>query len=128
MRNAAARAGPSIWPVLRASEVTPAVAVRSAGSTTAMVYDWRAGTSIDESAARARIRTTATGSVGATAAPIRNRLAGMWVKTMVRISPIRRASQAATGNEIAASRLQMAKRTPTSPGWAPKRSANQKAR
>ena len=33
-------------PVVRATPVTPAAAERSSGSTTAMTYDWRVGTSI----------------------------------------------------------------------------------
>jgi len=47
MRGAETR-GATAAPVVRATPVTPAAAERSSGSTTAIVYDWRVGTSICE--------------------------------------------------------------------------------
>ena len=75
--------------------VTPAAKVRSSGRTTAATYDCRVGTSISTSDSRSRNNTTAHRADGMNAAAIKNTLEGRCVKTMVLISPIRRASHAA---------------------------------
>src|ERR1044071_569959 len=81
--------------------VTPAANVRSSGCTTAATYDCRVGTSISTSDSRSRNNTIAHRGEGMNAAAIRNMLEGRWVKTMVLISPIRRASHAAPRCESA---------------------------
>src|SRR5918999_2804199 len=88
---------------LRGTAVTLAAAARSGGVTTAITYEERVGTSICDRAARASKHASAISSVGAAAATMRNTLEGMCVKTIVLTSPMRRAIQAATGNENAAS-------------------------
>src|SRR5687767_1209320 len=115
--------GPGTWASPRARLVTPAVAVRSASSTTAMVYDWRAGTSIDESADRRTWSRAQISKLGTTAIAIRNTLDGMWVNTIVLISPIRPASHAATGNDAVVSSPETKKIAPICAGWAAKRVA-----
>src|SRR5271166_6132205 len=59
---------------LRGTLVTLAAAARSSGGTTAITYDWRAGTSIDDIAARSSRNTIARGAFGISAARIRNAL------------------------------------------------------
>ena len=71
--------------------------------TTAITYDVRAGTSICDSAARASRQATASGAVGMNAARISSPLAGRWVNTIVRTSPMRRAMRTATSAENAES-------------------------
>src|SRR5262245_18105414 len=62
---------------------------------------------------------------GTNGTAIRNRLAGMWVKTIVCSSPMRRARRAATHKEIAVKRLDGKNKAPREPGWSPKRVKNQ---
>src|SRR3954466_3342470 len=77
---------------LRGTEVKLAAAGRSAGVTTDITKALRAGTSIWESALLTRSSVRASGSDGASAAPIRHKLDGMCVNTIVLIMPMRRAS------------------------------------
>src|SRR5262245_41713897 len=76
--------------------VTLAAAGRSSGATTAITYEHRVRTSICDNALRASNRPMATPRVGANGTSIRKRFDGRWVKTIVLISPIRRASGTAT--------------------------------
>ena len=92
-------------PVVRATPVTPAAAERSSGSTTAMTYDWRVGTSIWLSVKRNSRTATASGSVGMSGTRISSRFDGMWVKTIVLMSPNRAAIRAADSDDTAASRF-----------------------
>src|SRR4051794_41909218 len=61
--SGAAISGDTATPRLRAIPVTPAAADRSSGSTIAIVYDWRVGTSLWLIAERAR-STSAGGGRG----------------------------------------------------------------
>ena len=70
--------GESAAPTDRAMLVTPEAADLSSGATTAMVYDWRAGTSIWEMLKRARSTPIANGRLGMSGTSISNRLEGMW--------------------------------------------------
>src|SRR5205809_7976809 len=88
-------AGANAEAVLRATLVRPAVAVRSSGSTTAIVYDCRVGTSICEMLIRARNMAAASAPVGMTGTRTSRTLDGKWVKTLVLMRPIRLASHAA---------------------------------
>jgi hypothetical protein len=56
--------GASAAPVVRATPVMPAAAVRSIGSTAAMTNAWRVGTSICEMEKRSSRTPIASGSVG----------------------------------------------------------------
>src|SRR4051812_12459609 len=94
-RNSLAMYGETAAPVVRATPVTPDAAERSSGSTTAIVYAWRVGTSIWEMLKRARRRTMARASLGINGTRISRMLEGMWVKTMVFNKPMRAASQEA---------------------------------
>src|SRR6185312_3125698 len=96
--NSPAKAGLIDEARLRGTAVTLAAAVRSAGVTTAMTYDVRVGTSICDKAERSKGSAKVSHRFGENAAKIRKMLDGMWVNTMVFTSPIRAASQAATGN------------------------------
>jgi len=73
-----------------------AAAARSGSVTTAITYDDGVGTSLCERSARAERRVSATESDGDMAARMSALLEGMWVKTIVFNSPIRRESQTAT--------------------------------
>src|SRR5512136_1600446 len=75
--------GEMATPVVRATPVTPAAADRSSGSTTAIVYDWRVGTSICEMLKRSSKTMTANGKVGIKGTRISKMFDGMWVKTLV---------------------------------------------
>src|SRR5262249_5613897 len=77
------------------------VTLAAAGLTPATTYDVRAGTSICDSAARASRQVTASAAVGMKAVRISRPLAGRWVKTIVRTSPMRRAIWTATSAENA---------------------------
>src|SRR5262249_62305003 len=81
----------------RGTAVPWAGAGRSAGVTTAMTYELRVGTSICDNADRSNKKPSATVTFGDRAARIRKRLDGIWGKTMVFTSPIRRAIIAASG-------------------------------
>ena len=70
-------------PVVRATPVTPAAADRSSGSTTAMVYDWRVGTSICEMLNRSNKTMTASGKVGINGTKINRMFEGMCVNALV---------------------------------------------
>src|SRR5664280_869630 len=79
-------------PTERAMFVTPEAAERSSGDTTAIVYDWRVGTSICEMLNRKSKTVIANGSVGMSGTRISNIFDGMCVKTIVLIKPILLAS------------------------------------
>ena len=99
--------------------VTPAAAERSSGSTTAMTYDWRVGTSIWLRLNRSSRTATASGSVGMSGTRISSTFDGRWVKTIVLMSPIRAAIRAADSDETAASRLAPKKIAPSVAGSTP---------
>src|SRR6187431_1396741 len=100
-------------PVVRATPVTPAAAERSSGSTTAMTYDWRVGTSIWLRLKRTSRTATASGSVGMNGTRMSRRLDGMWVNTIVLMSPNRAAMRAAESDETAARRFAAKKIAPS---------------
>src|SRR6185437_13824635 len=116
-----ASAGESAAARLRGTAVTLAAAGRSAGSTTAMTYDERVGTSISDNRLRNTRQATASGNVGAHAARIRKTLDGRCVNTIVLTKPKRAASRAVTKYENAAHRPVTKKITPAVPGERPKR-------
>src|SRR5215213_7391251 len=93
-----ARAGEAACATVRVAFVTLAAAVRSSGYTTATTYDCRAGTSIWESAKRARSKASARPRLGEKGMAASKTLEGRWVKTIVFTSPMRFASRAATRN------------------------------
>jgi hypothetical protein len=70
-------------PVVRATPATPAAAERSSGSTTAIVYDWRVGTSICEMLKRSNKTSTANGKVGIKGTRISRMFEGMCVNVLV---------------------------------------------
>ena len=92
---APASAGLAAAARLRGTDVTLAAAGRSSGATTAMTYEVRVGTSIWESALRTSNSAIASGRFGAKGTSARHRLAGRCVNTIVLMSPIRSAIQAA---------------------------------
>ena len=104
---------------VRAIPVTPAAAERSFGSTTATTYDWRAGTSIELRLKRAKSTSAARGRLGMSGSAMSRMFPGMWVNTMVRISPMRAARRAATNEERPASTFATKNSTPRSAGCAP---------
>src|SRR5512139_1638567 len=81
--NAPLSAGETSAPTERAMVVTPEAAERSSGSTTAIVYDWRVGTSICEMLKRSSSTSTANGKVGINGTRINKMFEGMWVKARV---------------------------------------------
>src|SRR6187431_1698984 len=86
---------------LRGTLVTLAAAGRSSGVTTAITYELRAGTSIcDRNDLHSR-QVTARAAVGMNAVRISRPLAGRWVNTIVRTSPMREAMRTATRAENA---------------------------
>ena len=103
----------------------PAIATRSSGPTTAMVYEVRVGTSIWPRKERSCQNSTARVAVGAKAAAIRNRLAGMWVNTIVLISPILAATLAASHRETAESIWEKKKTRARAPSSRPNLVLNQ---
>src|SRR5262245_43944119 len=95
------------------------MAVRSVGSTSAMVYDWLVGTSFWLKNARRSQKRTATHAAGANTITTRNRLEGMCVKTIVLSSPMQRARRAATQRDTAVRTFELKKATPSSAGSSP---------
>src|SRR4051812_48445431 len=91
---APARSGERAAARLRGTLVTLAAAARSSGGTMAITYDWRAGTSIEDTHMRRRTQPTASGAVGMKAARIRSALEGRCVYTIVLMSPILAARRA----------------------------------
>ena len=85
--------------------MTPAAADRSSGSTTAIVYDCRVGTSIWLMLNRISSTATASSSVGMNGTRISSTFDGRCVNTIVRISPNRAASGPAASAETAARML-----------------------
>jgi hypothetical protein len=74
---------------LRGTAVKLAATVRSAGVTTAITYEVRVGTSICENAALVSNSKSTRIKLDENAAPIKQRLAGTWVNTIVFTSPNR---------------------------------------
>src|SRR3954454_12527834 len=103
--SGADRTGEIAAPVVRAIPVTPAAADRSPGSTTAMTYDWRVGTSIWLRLNRSRSTTIARARFGRRGRRTSRTFDGRWVKTIVLTSPIRAASRDADSDDTAASRF-----------------------
>ena len=90
------KTGPAAWPSPRTSPVKATAPARSAGGTIETTYAWRAGTSICDRLKRASSRPIAQGSDGLNGTSSSKRLLGMWVKTMVRIKPMRLARRPET--------------------------------
>ena len=78
-----------------------------------------------DNAARANSRETAMERRGDSAIPMSNAFDGRWVNTIVRKSPKRTPSRAATGNDSVYRMPAMKKTTPSVPLDAPKRAVNQ---
>src|SRR5215469_11708676 len=87
--------------MLRGAEVMLAATGRSAGVTTAITYDVRAGTSICERVLRMSSSAIAIPSVGAKGTSIKQTFDGRCVNTIVLTRPIRRASRTAMRYEKA---------------------------
>src|SRR5919108_5302686 len=119
--GAAAAAGPAAIPALRLTLVAAAIALRSRGPTTAMVYDWLVGASIWTKKARTSQKSTASQASGRKGMAIKRRLEGMCVNTIVFTRPIRLASLAATHRETAVSTLDPKNIRPSSCGGMPRR-------
>src|SRR5208282_419570 len=77
---------------LRGTLVTVAAAARSSGGTTAITYDWRAGTSICAVEKRSSRNVIASPGVGINAATISMAFDGRWLNTIVLMRPNRAAS------------------------------------
>jgi hypothetical protein len=125
MKPAANKAPPSVGlsaaARLRGTAVKLAAAGRSAGVTTAITKAERVGTSICDSALRRNSSANASGSVGENAAPIRHRLAGMCVNTMVLSRPMRSATLGASHCEAVVSKPAQKKKAPACAAEKPKR-------
>src|SRR5215212_938753 len=106
-------------PVVLAMPVTPAAADRSSGSTTAMTYDWRVGTSIWLRVNRSSSTAIASWRVGISGTMNRSTFDGRWVKTIVLMSPNLAAIRAADRDETAASRFAAKKIAPSTAGSTP---------
>ena len=113
--------------MVRAMPVTPAAAERSSGSTTAIVYDCRVGTSICEMENRTSSTAIASDSVGMSGTSTRSTFEGRCVATIVFTSPMRRAIHAADSAETPASRFAPKKIAPSVAGPTPKRAWNHHA-
>ncbi len=114
-------------PVVRATPVTPAAADRSSGSTTAITYDWRVGTSIWLRLYRSSRTRIASGSVGMIGTRISSTFDGRWVNTIVLMRPNRAAIRAADKDDTAASRFAPKKIAPRTAGSTPNWTWNQYA-
>lgn len=114
-------------PTERAMDVTPEAAERSSGDTTAIVYDWRVGTSIWDMLKRSRSRVIASDKLGMSGMSIRKMLDGMWVKTIVLINPNFWAILTASKAEIPARIFAPKKMLPITPASTPKRKWNHNA-
>src|SRR5216683_2634541 len=97
---------------LRGTFVTLAAAARSSGGTTAITYDWRAGTSICDSDDRNSRKTSVSLALGIMAASIRKALDGRCVYTIVLIRPIRAARATDTNCDNDPRRPAAKKKTP----------------
>ena len=114
-------AGEMDAPTERAMAVMPEAAERSSGATTAIVYDWRVGTSIWEMLKRRRSIPIARGKVGINGTRINKMFEGICVKTIVLIKPNRLASRTASNAEIPARMFAPKKILPSTPDSTPKR-------
>ena len=121
----AAIEGESAAPVVRATPVTPDAADRSSGSTTAIVYDWRVGTSICEILKRSNRTAIASGAVDISGTSINKMFDGTCVKTIVLIRPIRLAMRAALSAESPARMFAPKKMLPMMALSSPNRTKNQ---
>ena len=106
-------------PVVLATPVIPAAAERSSGRTMAIVYDCRVGTSICEILKRSRRTAMARGRLGMSGTRMSRMFEGMWVNTIVRMSPILEATRAAAKAERPARILAPKKMPPSNAGWTP---------
>src|SRR5437773_7671296 len=86
---------------LRGTEVMLAAAARSTGTTTAITYELRVGTSICDRALRASKSAITDARLGANGTSKRRMLDGRCVNTIVLTSPIRLAMRVATRYENA---------------------------
>src|SRR5437867_2333743 len=118
-------AGEMALVVVRATLVIPAVAVRSSGSTTAIVYDCRVGTSICEMLIRARKNATASRDVGASGTSISSRFDGRCENTIVFSRPKRSANQPAASSDAPERMPTQKKMTARSATGRPHRRKNQ---
>jgi hypothetical protein len=83
--------GENALAIVRAVLVMPAVTVCSSGSTTAMLYDLRDGTSICDMVARKKRHSTASHGVGISGTSTNNTLDGACMYTVVLSNPMRAA-------------------------------------
>ena len=120
LKKTPVREGEIAAPTERAIAVTPEAAERSSGSTTAMVYDWRVGTSICEMLKRSKSTRIASGRDGISGTNISRILDGMWVKTIVLIRPIFLARRPASRAEIARQQVGAEEDAADKPGFDPK--------
>src|SRR4051812_18569214 len=97
---------------LRGTEVKLAAAGRSAGVTTLITNAPRAGTSICDSRLLASRHASTVSTLDASAAPMRNKLDGICVNTIVLTMPMRRASGPAASWEQADRRPVQKKKAP----------------
>jgi hypothetical protein len=111
--------GPAAEARLRGTVVMLAAAGRSSGSTIAITYELRVGTSICDRKLRTRKSATTTAKLSTKGIAARHRFAGMCVNTIVFTSPIRSAMRTAMRNETAESTLVAKKSAPTSAGLTP---------
>src|SRR5436309_476015 len=94
-----AKSGAIAAPVVRATPVMPAVADRSSGRTTAMVYDCLVGTSIWLILKRRKSSSVASVRLGMSGTRMSRIFEGRWVNTMVLTRPNRDASRDANSAE-----------------------------
>src|SRR5262249_34568081 len=125
LKNAPVTTGAQALARVRATAVTPAAAERSSGSTTAMVYDWRVGTSICDRLNRSNNTVIARGRFGMSGTSMRKTFEGRWVKTMVLSRPKRVAHRAAAKAERPAKSEAPKKMLPSMARSTPKRLWNQ---
>ena len=104
-----------------------AAAGRSSGVTTDITNAPRAGTSICDSAPLNNKKPNATGKLGAKAAAMTQRFAGIWVNTMQLIKPMRLATAGAINCEVAVAYPAQKKNAPAVESDMPKRSNSHNA-
>ena len=121
LKNKPVNIGEMDAPIERAMAVMPEAADRSSGSTTAIVYDWRVGTSIWEMLNRKSKSPMARGRVGINGTRINRIFDGMCVKTIVLISPILFAMRTASNAEMPARIFAPKKILPSVPASTSKR-------
>src|SRR5258708_7004157 len=107
-----AKKGAKAAPVVRATPTMPAAADRSCGGTTAIVYDWRVGTSIWLILNRRNNTEIANDSVGIRGIRMRRTFDGKCVKTIVLTRPKRDARPDARSAETPEIKFAMKKIRP----------------